>query len=308
MKKSLRLLTFIFTLLVVLSVFSMSASAVTLDGGKETDGDLNYILSEDEQYYIVSGYQNRLPAYTIPSTYNGKPVKEIAEFAFHNLTDIISITISDSVIKIGQSAFQNCENLRSVSLSKNLKTLPENCFDGCLILKDITLPSGLERIEGHCFRECISIGKLKIPSSVTFIDTEAFLYCENILLDVSENEYAAQFAKDQNINTDFKNTTTYFLIILSVCIVAGVIIFLIIRKLMKAHIKKHPTHDPEIYIDRFFSKIGKGLAFIGEKISKFVKWIIGLIITGFEILHKKITEYRQKKKNAKSEPKDNEDQ
>ena len=46
-------------------------------------------------------------ALNIPSTYNGKPVVKIEDYAFC-YTDITSVTIPDSVTYVGSYAFRGC--------------------------------------------------------------------------------------------------------------------------------------------------------------------------------------------------------
>jgi hypothetical protein len=98
---------------------------------------LEYTLSEDESYYIVTGIGSCIDAeIIIPYLYEGKPVKEIAPYAFADLLeqaaavfrfraasvpsftvdDILSVSIPDSVTLIGEGAFSGCDGLTEIRL------------------------------------------------------------------------------------------------------------------------------------------------------------------------------------------------
>lgn len=81
-----------------------------------TEG-LEYDLSSDRTYYIVSGIGTATDTeIVVPSVYESKPVQEIAESAFEGQEHIISIIIPDSVIKIGDKAFAGCTALIQIIL------------------------------------------------------------------------------------------------------------------------------------------------------------------------------------------------
>ena len=50
-------------------------------------------------------------------------VKEIGEGAFGGCSELISVTLPDSTIKIGLSAFENCYSEGSVVIKGNLDTM-----------------------------------------------------------------------------------------------------------------------------------------------------------------------------------------
>ena len=78
-------------------------------------GQLDWILSDDGSYFICGGIgefvgQNLV----IPAEYAGKPVREIAEYAFEENKNIRSVTIPHTVNTIGRGAFKYCTNLTSL--------------------------------------------------------------------------------------------------------------------------------------------------------------------------------------------------
>ncbi len=119
---------------------------------KETEG-LEYTLSENEKYYIVSGIGSATATdVVIPSTYKKLPVQEIGGYVFYNCRSLTSVVIPDSVTTIGNNAFRYCSNLKNVEIG-----------------------DGVTTIGGAAFRSCDSLTSVEIPDSVTTIEDSAFV-------------------------------------------------------------------------------------------------------------------------------------
>ena len=260
----------VFTLILTFAVMPSLSPAVT---AAESDSGAVYEISEDGTYVIITGYAEDFPKIEIPSQLEGLPVTEIAKNAFTNNVSLYSIVIPDTVTTIGDDAFRNCRSLVSVSLPAGLKKLPMNCFFGCSVLKTIILPEGLETIGEFCFEGCTKLGMLKIPASVTEIGYDAFVHCENVFLDVSENEYAAAYAVEYNVNTDYKGTSQYFWTVIGVSVAVALVVFFIISMIYLGYLKKNPEKNPNIFIFRVLGRVYDAL-------SKAISVITALIIKG----------------------------
>ena len=73
--------------------------------------DFEYILSDDESYYILKKYNGKDINVTVPAEYEDVPVKEIFADAFDGSLDLNSVGIVSGIEKIGEYAFYGCENL-----------------------------------------------------------------------------------------------------------------------------------------------------------------------------------------------------
>ena len=82
---------------------------------------LDLELSEDGTYYIITGIGTFTgTTLEIPSTYNNKIVKEIADYAFANCTFVTKAIIPISITKIGRGAAFGCTGLREIEF-KNVR-------------------------------------------------------------------------------------------------------------------------------------------------------------------------------------------
>ncbi|MGN0813866.1 MAG: leucine-rich repeat domain-containing protein [Candidatus Coproplasma sp.] len=121
--------------------------------------EVNFTLSEDGTYYILSGVTNgsALKNYDIPSTYgdDALPVKEIGDDAFANST-LYSVTIPDSVTVIGMRAFMGCR------------------------FTEIEIPDSVTSIKFGAFAKCSGLSEITVPSSVTYLGVKAFAYCTSL--------------------------------------------------------------------------------------------------------------------------------
>ena len=165
---------------------------------------LEYTLSEDKTYYIVSEMGDcTRKHFIIPATYNGLPVKEIGEAAFYKKSDIIQVVLPDSIEKIGNSAFYQCSALEEVAFGENLLTIGDSAFYQCyriekvaipdkvtsignsafagwIALTDATIGNSVESIGNLAFENCNSLTSIIIPDSVTSIGDMAFRGCRSL--------------------------------------------------------------------------------------------------------------------------------
>ena len=151
-------------------------------------------LSDDCTYYILEwfGSLNYIcdeTEFIIPSTYEGLPVKAIAENAFDgsHANELTSITIPTSIVSIGECAFSCCENLESITIPSSVTNIGECPFVGCDQLTSILVDKDnqfYESIDGNLYTKGgetliqYAYGKsdthFTVPNSVTHIEDGAF--------------------------------------------------------------------------------------------------------------------------------------
>ena len=76
-----------------------------------------FILQNDGTYGITIKYAENLSSeYTVPATYEGKPVTAILEQCFMNAKHLEKVVLPDSITTIGNAAFHSCTALTEIKL------------------------------------------------------------------------------------------------------------------------------------------------------------------------------------------------
>ena len=145
---------------------------------EEQTDTFTYELNASGTGYIVTGDSGQSTAIVIPSEYEGMPVVEIGDSAFaysKHKSDVISVTIPDTVTAIGKNAFYSRQSdLTTVNIGEGseLKTIGNNAFSGCRALKSIWLPAGVKSIGDSAFNNCGSLNTITVASGNTVYSSE----------------------------------------------------------------------------------------------------------------------------------------
>ena len=125
-------------------------------------------------------------------------VTSIAGEAFAFCDNLESIVLPPRLKKISHHLFAECKSLKSVVLSKSVEEIEMGAFYNCESLKSIKLPKNLEKIGYRAFYGCKNLRKIGIPASVKEIGADAF-NCDNLILIVNRDSYAAKWAKENGM-------------------------------------------------------------------------------------------------------------
>ena len=158
---------------------TQSASQESTSAFEADEDSLAYTLSEDKSYYAVCGMGNYMDTeVTVPDSFRGLPVKEIAEEAFKE-SALTKITLPDTVTVIGKSAFDTCTSLQIADLNKSVTAVGELAFANCDALQKVVLSETLQTIADYAFMNCHKLEFFTLPDTLTSIGDSAFFSALN---------------------------------------------------------------------------------------------------------------------------------
>ena len=121
----------------------------------------------------------------------------------HRLNGSISSVYSfENVIAVEEYAFYDLNNLKTATLSDNVKYIEESAFANCNALEEFKVPRGVSELKAYTFQLDKSLTTVFIPSTIEFIDKNTFEYCSNL-----KNVYYE--GTEDTWNDIFANSTEY---------------------------------------------------------------------------------------------------
>ena len=135
---------------------------------------------EDGYYVVVAPGSTDVEKVVVPSTYNGKPVKKIADNAFKSCYKLKEVTLPDGITTIGANAFNFCSRLEEISLPNTLVEIAAEAFWGCNAITELSIPNSVTTIGEMAFGYMDGITEVSIPDSVTTCGKWIFSSCVNL--------------------------------------------------------------------------------------------------------------------------------
>ncbi|MBQ2828096.1 MAG: leucine-rich repeat protein [Clostridia bacterium] len=160
---------------------------------------IDYYLDDNyvKQYYAcITGCVDSTGDIIIPEALGGYSVMLIGENSFANDTNLISITIPESIIQINDDAFYGCTNLTNVYYSGDIASWcsikfgtfsdsnpldgAENFYINGVLQKDIIIPDTVVDVGGGAFYGYAGLNSVVFSNGVKSINFRAFAKCENL--------------------------------------------------------------------------------------------------------------------------------
>ena len=148
---------------------------------------LTYSYDSASKSYTVTGWSDITTSdkVVIPSTYDDgihgvHPVATIGVDAFHDCSNLTSVTIPNSVTNIDEGAFALCTSLINIIIPDSVTSLGSAAFKYCTSLKSVIMSNNLTSIGDAAFSECSSLINVTIPDSVMSIGDSTFSNCSNL--------------------------------------------------------------------------------------------------------------------------------
>lgn len=109
-------------------------------------------------------------------------IEEIAETAFEECTNLVSIELPASITYIGRFAFSECFNLERVVLPTSLRIIDDGGFCNCNNLSLDKLPGSIVKLGHTVFFCCFKLKFTKLPPRLLSIGECAFAGCGELCL------------------------------------------------------------------------------------------------------------------------------
>ena len=197
-----------------------------VNGTLTIEGGINGIFYEfngDKAIVVASPYKYQGNV-VIPASvnYNGKEysVSSIGSKAFYDCSDLISITIPNSLTSIGDGAFNGCSGLTQVTINSNAIVSKAYSTSSSLNqifgsqVQEYVIGDEVQSIGEYTFSGCSGITFITIPNSVTNIGNSAFYGCSG-LKSVTLNSNAVvskSYSSDINMKSIFGDQVTEYII------------------------------------------------------------------------------------------------
>lgn len=169
-----------------------------MDSDDVTIGDYEYRLVKNTNEAYILKYNGNDKDVLIPSiveyentTYN---VTRIEDSAFYYVTQIESLVIPDSVLKICRDAFFGCSNLSNLTIGKNLRVIDYMAFEACSKIESLYIPKYVDSINEMAFTDMHSLKKIEVSK-------------ENKIYDSRDNSNAIIETKTNSLVKGCVNTT-----------------------------------------------------------------------------------------------------
>lgn len=203
---------------------------------EETDDFFRYEINENGEAVIIAFAGEMFSTnVTVPEEIEGHTVTTIAESAFYSHQHIKKITIPNTVTKIEYASFGYCQKLNEIIIKDGDTPLHIGlqAFEGCSLLTSIDFGTRPITIDDMAFENCIRLGSIDINDNIQSIGYDAFKGCESLVLNITNNPDADEYAKNNFIATSVYQTDRFKISVgLSIAgvILIGIFVFVKIRK------------------------------------------------------------------------------
>ena len=150
----------------------------------EDQGIVYNFNDKDKTAEVIKNPNGYSGVIVIPATvmHDGEKytVTKIGKDAFRKCSELISVSIPNSVKTMGSYAFSESSNLTSVTIGSSLTNIGYAAFWKCSGLVSMTIPNSVTKIEDFAFQYCNGLTTITIGSNVTSIGYVAFGDCTSL--------------------------------------------------------------------------------------------------------------------------------
>jgi hypothetical protein len=135
-------------------------------------------ITNADSTITITGYTGTNSEVIIPETTNGYPVSNIGFNAFNYCTNLVKVTIPNSITNIEAGAFYGC-GLTNAIIPSSVNSIGSGSFELCLHLTSITIHAA--DVGNWAFYNCNSLTVADLGDGVKTIGDVAFSGCSKLL-------------------------------------------------------------------------------------------------------------------------------
>ena len=174
------------------------------------DGEIFNELVIEEGVTSIGAYafncHTELIIVSLPDT-----LKSIGDSAFAYCENMADVLFPKSVERIGKSVFTDCRGLNSAVLPESLAMIEFGLFQSCNALETVVVPDGVLSIADLAFGSCLSLKEITLPASVVRISKDAFSSCEDLQnVIVEKDSYAEKYCIQYKLPYTYADTPVIF--------------------------------------------------------------------------------------------------
>lgn len=109
-------------------------------------------------------------------------IEDLAERAFLECSNLVSIELPASITYIGKNAFTDCINLERIIMPSSIRIIDDAAFARCRNLILNKLPDNIVKMGESVFAYCNKLKLTKLPSRLLSIGNWAFIECNELCL------------------------------------------------------------------------------------------------------------------------------
>ena len=154
---------------------------IRIEREREREKENEYLRNFEHIGNTIVKYVGTEREIIIPSSMDGRAISKIGDKAFYNHSELINITIPNSVTNIGQRAFSDCTSLINITIPDSVTTIAEDAFFNCEDLTTVTIGRGVTGVARGAFAGCKSLTSVYFEGDAPeFLDQTAFYCSKNV--------------------------------------------------------------------------------------------------------------------------------
>lgn len=154
---------------------------ITADWSHPFTEGLLYTLLDDGTYGVSIGTATEESIIVIRPTYEGTAVTQVMDYGFSDAKNITELLIPEGIKTLGYHSFSGCTELIKISLPNSLEVIESSAFGQCKAFTYLDIPDGVKTIEYQAFYGCLSLTSLELGRGLEDIQDQAFYDCKSLM-------------------------------------------------------------------------------------------------------------------------------